>query len=231
MPCFVIPGPDRVGARNDKIGVSPNLLLRIGFLRVAGLRRVGEFKNHLAGTREAHFFAGDSFDGFGIALQRVDLFGQRLILFVHLADLLSDLFDLHLRAAHGDEAVRAENVVHQQGEKREAQNLPHVAPQILAGVARRNIVNSLQRHLAFASCAESITHACVSLAIFDDSSSVAASVYTRISGSVPESRSRTHDPSANSIFTPSVRSRLLTRRPRNVGKSAFSRLTALNFTS
>ena len=104
------------------------------------------------------------------------MLGQRFVFVVHLADLLADLFDFLLRAAHGDESVRAENVVHQQGKEREAQNLPHVSPQIRAGLARRNIANLFQRHHAFASCAESITQACVSLAIFDDSSSVAASV-------------------------------------------------------
>ena len=79
-------------------------------------------------------------------------------------------------AAHGNEAVRAKNVVHQQGEERQTQDLPRVSPQVLAGLAWRNIANRFQSHHAFASRAESITQACVSLAIFDDSWSVAASV-------------------------------------------------------
>src|ERR1700691_515948 len=48
------------------------------------LRRFRDLEDHFAGARQAHFLAGDALDGFGIALQRTDLIGERFILVVHL---------------------------------------------------------------------------------------------------------------------------------------------------
>ena len=81
------------------------------------LTRVGDFENQLAGAREAHFFPRDAFDGFGIGLQRVDLLGQSFVFVIHLADLLADLFDFLLCAAHRDKSGRAEHVMYQQGKQ------------------------------------------------------------------------------------------------------------------
>ena len=113
---------------------------------------------------------------FGSVLSELTWSASDLFSFVDLADLLADLFDFFLRAPHGDEPVRAEDVVHQQSKQREAQNLPRVLPQVRASLARGNFQNLSYVHHAFASCAVSMTQACVSLASFEDSSSVAASV-------------------------------------------------------
>jgi hypothetical protein len=80
---------------------------------------VRQLENQFARAREAHFFAGNAFDGFWIRLEGVDLFGERLIFVVHFADLRADIVDFLLRAAHGDKPVRPEDVVNEQREKGE----------------------------------------------------------------------------------------------------------------
>ncbi len=92
---------------------------------------------------------------FWVGLQRSDLIGQRFILRVYLADLLANLFNFLLRAAHGDESVRAENVVHQQRKQRKAQNLPRVfARRYAISFAREKFRIWFTVHHAFASCAD-----------------------------------------------------------------------------
>src|ERR1019366_5920346 len=98
--------------------------------------------------------------------------------------------------------MRSEDVVQQQSKQPEAQDLPRILPQIRCSLTRRDV---WQTHQALAPCVVSMIQARVSLASFDAASSVAASVYTRRSGSVPERRNSTHEPSLNSSFKPSVR--------------------------
>ena len=112
----------------------------------------------------------------GSVLSELTWSAEGLIFRVHLADLLADLFDFLLRAAHGDEPVRAENVVHQQGEQREAQNLPRVSPQVALPLRSEKVFGlftSIMPSLPARVHDPGLAFRC---AIFDDSSSVAASV-------------------------------------------------------
>ncbi len=75
------------------------------------------FEDVFAGAGQAHVFAGYTFDGGGIGLQVFHVVLQGLIFFVQLVDFLLDFAGFYLRAMHGQDAVRAENVLYeQQGE-------------------------------------------------------------------------------------------------------------------
>ena len=78
-----------------------------------GGSRLG-FEDVFAGAGQAHIFAGDTFDGGGIGLQVFHVVLQCLIFFVQLIDFLLDFAGFYLRAMHGQDAVRAENVLYEQ---------------------------------------------------------------------------------------------------------------------
>ena len=58
------------------------------------------------------FFAGDAFDFVRVGLQGFDLIAELDVFGIQFVDVSADASDFELGAAHGDEAVRAENVVH-----------------------------------------------------------------------------------------------------------------------
>jgi hypothetical protein len=70
-------------------------------------------EHEFSGAREMHFLARDSFDRGGIALERLHSFLQFPVFLVQLVDLPADFRGLLLRAAHGQDAVRPENVLEQ----------------------------------------------------------------------------------------------------------------------
>lgn len=69
------------------------------------------FEDVFAGAGKAHIFAGDAFDGGGIGFQVFHVVLQGLIFFSELVDFLLDFAGFHLRAMHGQNAVRAENIL------------------------------------------------------------------------------------------------------------------------
>ena len=89
--------------------------------------RIGNLKDHFAGTREAHAVAGDFFDGGRIRFKAVDALLKFLVFLVELLDLRLDGLNLNPGAAHGDEAVGAEDVLEQQQEKCERKEVARVA--------------------------------------------------------------------------------------------------------
>ena len=75
------------------------------------------FEDVLARAGQAHIFAGYAFDSGGIGLQVFHVVLQSLIFFVELIDFLLDFAGFDLRAMHGQDPVRAEDVLYEeQGE-------------------------------------------------------------------------------------------------------------------
>jgi hypothetical protein len=70
-------------------------------------------ENEFPGAREMHFLARDSFDRGRIAFERLHAFLQFPVFLVQLVDFPADFSRLLLRAAHGQHAVRPENVLEQ----------------------------------------------------------------------------------------------------------------------
>jgi hypothetical protein len=61
-----------------------------------------------------HFLPRDSFDGCGVALERLHAVLQLPVFFVELVDFLTDFGGFLLRAAHCQHAMRPENILEQQ---------------------------------------------------------------------------------------------------------------------
>ena len=57
------------------------------------------------------FFAGDLFDCVGVGLKGFDFVAELDVFGIEPVDVFADALDFQLRAAHGDEAVSAEDVV------------------------------------------------------------------------------------------------------------------------
>jgi hypothetical protein len=118
-----------------------------------------------------HFLARDSFDGGGIALERLHAVLQFSVFLVELVDFLADLLGLLLRAAHRQHAMRPEDILKQEqgqsnGEKPieiAAKKLAHLLGKCLPRV-RLWRVHGL------------VTHALVSSASFCDAAGEADSV-------------------------------------------------------
>jgi len=67
-------------------------------------------------------FAGDFFDQAGIGLERANLIAEFEVLLIQTVQILFDSVDFVLRAAHGDKAVRAEDVMNDEGENEESED-------------------------------------------------------------------------------------------------------------
>ena len=64
-----------------------------------------------AGPGALQIFARDFFDEAGIGLERANLVAKFEVFLIEAVQILSDPVDFALRAAHGDKAVWAEDVV------------------------------------------------------------------------------------------------------------------------
>src|SRR5579863_9246404 len=135
-------------------------LWRLGLGRgVGGWREGGDADDDFAGLGALQLFAGDAFDGVGIGLQGFDLIAELDVFGVEAVDVFADFPDFELSAAHGDEAVSAENVVDDKSQDKQAEDcaamlLQEVADLIfyrLVHVARTHFVaSSVKRADAFA---------------------------------------------------------------------------------
>ena len=175
------------------------------------------FENKFAGAREAHIFAGDAFDGGGIGLQVLYVVLQVLIFLVQLVDFFLHLARFHLRTMHCQDAVSAEDILQQEQGKAGDQKPIHVptekAVQLLSETFARigRGCSTLFRLLFF--CVPPlhlVIQACASSASFSEAAGFAASVYILTTGSVPEGRIKSHEPSSKISCKPSVRSVLAT---------------------
>ena len=108
----------------------------VGVAVDAGPRR--DLENVFAGLGQAHFLAGDALDRCRVGLERLHAVLQLAIFFVDLVDFLLNLRRFLLRPAHGDQAVRAEDILKQEQSKRAAQEPAQISAQKLAQVARRS---------------------------------------------------------------------------------------------
>src|SRR3989442_9573264 len=85
------------------------------------LLRLRDLDDDFAGLRQAEFIAGDFFDFVRIRFQFFYFLLELQILLVQLIETGVHLLDFQLRAAHGQEAVRAEDVVHNEKEHQQAE--------------------------------------------------------------------------------------------------------------
>jgi hypothetical protein len=83
--------------------------LRGGRRGVRGPRR--SLENVFSGPGQPHFLARDSLDGLRIGLERFHAVLQLAIFLVDLIDFFLNSCRFFLRAAHGQHAVRAENIL------------------------------------------------------------------------------------------------------------------------
>jgi len=93
-----------------------NERLRASIERLRQQLRLRNFYDDFAWPRENQLFAGDFFDEARIGLQRSHLIAQFQVLLVQAIQIFFDSVNFALRAAHGDKAVRTEDVVYDQRE-------------------------------------------------------------------------------------------------------------------
>jgi len=74
-----------------------------------------------ARPREPEFVSGDFFDFVRIAFQFLDLLFEKNVFLVELIDVGFHPVDFLLGAAHGEIAVRAENIVDYEGEQKKTE--------------------------------------------------------------------------------------------------------------
>src|SRR4029077_19380139 len=164
-----------------------------------------------------------SFDFVRVGLQVAHLLLELKIFLVQLTQAGVYLFNFLLRAAHGQIAMGAENVVDKEDQHQQADERRPVVPQ-----ERRSFFFSANFIRFFQLCS---THCDASLTSFAEAAALSASTYRRSSGSVPERRNSIHDPSSKTNFAPSVRSMDTTFRPSSVEASTATLLTAFVFCS
>ena len=78
------------------------------------MRMASAASSFFVASRQAVFLARDLPDGFRVALQVLHVLLQLQIFVVQLFQILTDLLDFPLLLLHGQVAMSAENVVHQQ---------------------------------------------------------------------------------------------------------------------
>ena len=72
--------------------------------------------------RALQLFAGDFLDCVRIGLQRFHLVAQLHVFGIEAVDVFADFPNFQLRLVHGDEAMRAKNVVNDEREHEQAEN-------------------------------------------------------------------------------------------------------------
>jgi hypothetical protein len=93
------------------------------------LLRPRDFDDDFAGASQAEFIAGDFFNFAGIGLQFADFLLELLVFLVQLIEIRGDFPDFLLFAAHGQEAMGAENVVHNQNKNEQSEERAPMVPQ------------------------------------------------------------------------------------------------------
>src|SRR4029077_2393367 len=164
-----------------------------------------------------------SFDFVRVGLQLAHFLLELQIFLVQLTQAGVYLFNFLLRAAHGQIAMGAKNVVDKEDQHQQADERRPVVPQ-----ERRSFFFRANLIRFFQLCS---THCDASLTSFAEAAALSASTYRRSSGSVPERRRSIHEPSSKTNFAPSVRSMDTTFRPASVEASTATRFTAFAFCS
>jgi hypothetical protein len=150
-------------------------------MRGIGGSRLG-LENKFAWTRQAHIFAGDTFDGGRISFQILDVVLQSLIFLVELVDLFLDFPRFHLRTMHREDAVGTEDVLQEEQGEAGDQKPIHISPEKaveLLGEAsariRRGCFTLFGLPFFCAPLLHLVIHACASSANFSEAAGVAAS--------------------------------------------------------
>ena len=96
-------------------------------------------------------FARDAFDFVWIGLQGFYLVTELDVFGVEAVDVFADFLDFELGMAHGDEAVRAENVVNDEGEDEEAEDRAAVLLEESADLSFYRLVHVARTHFVASS--------------------------------------------------------------------------------
>src|ERR1700744_1923032 len=81
------------------------------------------------------FFASDLLDCVGIGLQSFDLVAELNVFGIEAIDVFADFPDFELRVPHGDEPVRAENVMNDERENKQTEDGPAMLLQKVADLS------------------------------------------------------------------------------------------------
>jgi hypothetical protein len=97
------------------------------------------------------FFAGDLFDGVRVGFQRLDLIAELDVFGVEAIDVFADFPDFELRMAHCDESMRAENVVNDECEHKQAEDCAAVLLEEAADLILYRLVHVARTHFVASS--------------------------------------------------------------------------------
>lgn len=97
------------------------------------------------------FFPSDTFDGVWVGLEGFDLVAELDVFGVEAVDVLADLLNFELGAAHGDEAVSAKNIVDDESENEQAEHGAAVLLQKVADLIFYGFVHVARTHFVASS--------------------------------------------------------------------------------